>query len=213
MGGRRSGRTVLHLLPDLEVGGGQVLVLRTLGAMPAEVRHVVCALRDGALRPAYERAGIDVEIVGGGGPLRALGRTARVARHHRAELVHTNHTATERVIGQATGLLDRMPVVNTFHGMAPARRRGDVARGVNMALAHANIRRFVAVSTAVAASYTAALRLRPDRVTVVHPGLPPEAFVSAAPEAVGAGARRCRRRRPRSRRRRNDGGSHGRAPC
>jgi glycosyltransferase involved in cell wall biosynthesis len=174
----------LHLLPDLEVGGGQVLVLQTLRAMPADVHQVVCALRGGSLHAAYEQAGLDVEIVGGRGPVTAVARTARVARQRGADLVHTNHTATDRVIGQATGLACRLPVVNTFHGMAPAARRGDPVRGLNLALAHTNIRRFVAVSKAVAASYAAALRLRPERITVVHPGLPPEAFAAPCPDAV-----------------------------
>ena len=178
------------MLPDLEVGGGQVLVLRTLRAMPTEVHQVVCTMRGGPLRDAYEEAGVEVEVVGGrGGPLPAVARTLQIARHRRAEVIHTNHTPTDRVVGQAVGALCRLPVVNTFHGMAPPARRGDVGRGLNLALAHTNIRRFVAVSSAVAASYTSALRLRPERVTVVHPGLPPDAFTAPDPEAVDAARR------------------------
>jgi glycosyltransferase involved in cell wall biosynthesis len=180
---------VLHLLPDLDVGGGQVLLLRTLSAMPSGLQHVVCALRDGPLRARFEQAGLDVAVVGRGGPHEALRRTVQVARTYRARLIHTNHTPTDRVVGQMAGIVCRLPVVNTFHGMAPAGHRGDVVRGLNLVLAHTNIRHYVAVSHAVAASYRAALRIRPERMTVVHPGLPPEAFADPPAAAVGTARR------------------------
>lgn len=118
MSARAGGRhRILHVLPDLAIGGGQTIVLQ-------HVRHAdrdrfdvtVCHLAgEDALAPSFTEAGvtpIDLGLgsrVGATGALRSLVGLAR-----QADLVHV-HSDLDRKFGHAAGLAARIPVVGHLH--------------------------------------------------------------------------------------------------
>lgn len=183
---------VLHLLPDLAMGGGQQVLLRLIQCFADRgAEHAVGALAGGPMEDAYRATGHPLLIAGGRGD--AAGRFRRLrdfARRFGAEVVHTNGTPVDRAFGQLVAATLRLPVVNTFHGMPPGRiprprRLGDVApflrnramHRANRLLSGLNLTESVAVSLPVADAYRRWLGLPGERVTVVHNGLPPAAFV------------------------------------
>ncbi len=180
--------TVLHMLPDFAESGGQVLLLRNLRHMPRHRwRHIVCGLRGGKLIPRFEEAGFEtlvLDIKSPGDWPHGIRRLAAFMRQRGVRIVHTNNTPGDRLMGQFAAMAARLPVVNSFHAQAsPPRWPETGLRGLprylvrqvtylaNRLLIRTNIRRMVAVSNYVRDSYTDALWLSPDRMTVIHPGL------------------------------------------
>lgn len=181
---------VLHVMPDLAVGGGQMLLLRHAGAhTPACVHHAAFVRPPTDMRDRYERAGIACHDLGGGGPW-ANGRAlARVARRVGAGVIHANNTPSDRRAAYLAGWLTGLPVVTTLHAEMPVDRPGAratvraIARGVEHVLARRALRRAIAVSEHVRRCWSARLpaMLGPDgRAEVVHPGLDLGAFDLAA---------------------------------
>ncbi len=177
---------VLHTLPDLAVGGGQLVVLRAVRATRAHgVAHAVLAARasDGTgVGPALEEAGARV-IVGTSGVRAACALAAREARS--VGIVHTNNTNLDRVVGQWAGWRAGVPVVNTLHAEGPNgvyRDRGVVARARRWAerwLARRAVTRVIAVSEHVRRTWSAdldAIGVGPERVDVIHPCLELDRF-------------------------------------
>lgn len=183
--------TVLHMLPDLAVGGGQILLHRILTYMAAELDHVVCALGPGPMENAFIDIGVRVHVVRTGG-IGAVGEVIRLARQEEIRLIHTNNTPQDRIPGQIAGALLGLPVINTFHALAPEPFPGPyqggelvpylrqrMTRTVNRWLLRWNISRLVAVSEAVRETQASWLSLPPAMVSVIHNGLSPEAFSTA----------------------------------
>ncbi|PWC62802.1 hypothetical protein TSH7_09065 [Azospirillum sp. TSH7] len=181
--------TILHMLPDLALGGGQALLLRNLARMRnGPFRHVVAALGGGAMEADYRAAGLPVFVLpfdSWAGLPAVVHRLASLARAERVHLIHTNNTMRDRIPGQFAGLIRHIPVVNSFHALAPSPlpfpdRPHALARIVrqrmtrlgNRALLNLNLARLVAVSEAVRASQSAWLSLPADRIRVIHNGLP-----------------------------------------
>lgn len=181
--------TILHMLPDLALGGGQALLLRNLSRMRSgPFRHLVASLGGGAMEADYRAAGLPVFVL----PFDSwahlpavVHRLAGLARDERVRLIHTNNTMRDRIPGQLAGLIRRIPVVNSFHALAPSPLpfpdrpqalprvlRQRVTRLGNRALLNLNLARLVAVSEAVRASQSAWLSLSADRIRVIHNGLP-----------------------------------------
>src|SRR5690242_19582406 len=111
---------VLHMLPDLKVGGGQHLLLRHLSGMDrAAVTNHVCYVRGPVeMEPLYRAAGVPTYGLGlssAAGVVGALRRTLRLVRDLRIDVIHTNNTATDRFFGQMAALIRRVPVVNSLH--------------------------------------------------------------------------------------------------
>ena len=184
---------VLHLLPDFATGGGQLFVLRTISALP-DVTHVVGGIGGGEMAAAFESAGHRAVVLA---PPRArplppalrlptaLPAALRLVRTADIDLVHLNNTWQDRTVGQLAALAWGVPVITTLHGTAPSRSPRNPVRRVNGLIARRQLRHAVAVSDHVAATYREALGLAGDRVSVVHPGLPEEAFAApVAPDAV-----------------------------
>jgi glycosyltransferase involved in cell wall biosynthesis len=180
--------TVLHMLPDLAVGGGQILLHRILTHMAAELDHVVCAFGTGPMESAFIKIGVRVHVVQAGG-LGAVAEVVRLARQERVGLIHTNNTPQDRIPGQIAGALLRLPVINTFHALAPEPfprpyQGGEVmpylrqrmTRTINRWLLKLNISQLVAVSEAVRETQASWLSLPRSWVSVIHNGLSPESF-------------------------------------
>src|SRR5688572_24403529 len=95
---------VLHMLPDLQVGGGQHLLLRHLSGMDRDVieNHVCVVGPPEEMRPAFERLGVPCHSLGLTSRWRlpvAAGRLLRLLARLRIEVIHTNNTATDRTLG------------------------------------------------------------------------------------------------------------------
>lgn len=177
-----SARTILHTLPDLRLGGGQLVLLGNV-EHAERYRHVVCALRDGGdLGERFRAAGAEVVRLGAGGPASWPGAVRRLAALARdADIVHTNNTAIDRLLGQTAAARAHKPAVNTLHWALPARRRGGAGSMVERArdtiarrVARRCVRRFVAVSEIVReswAGWVTSLGLPESAITTIHPGL------------------------------------------
>ncbi len=174
-----TGRTVLQMLPDLQLGGGQVLVLRAaLGLARHGVRTHVCSVwRDqpGSMRERFEAAGFPVLDLG----LRrslfpvAVARLARHCRRHHVDLVHCNNTHYDRLLGAWAARLTGVPAVNSFHSMRFAPRPG-WAEATSDRLLRGRFAAGIAVSEIVReewAGYAARIGLSPERVHIVHTGV------------------------------------------
>jgi glycosyltransferase involved in cell wall biosynthesis len=179
---------ILHVLPDLALGGGQVIVANLVAAPHPDLDHVVAVLGGGPARERFETAGVPIVDCGGvGGPPLAALRLARLIRRNAIDVVHTNNTPTDRLAGLSAALLTRTPVVNTQMAIAtshlprrPGESWGAVARRragnlANRALARVGRQALCALSATVARSHAEALRLPLERIAVVVPGLPHQA--------------------------------------
>ena len=177
---------VLYLLPDFDLAGGQVVVRRTINALPeAEWHHVVVAVGGGPLLEAYRSDGIHCEVIGDGTPTSwpaALIRLVRLVRRERIDVMLSANTPLDRTMAQLCAAITRRPVVVWFMSIAiplirfpppPGRRLAFFKR---LALYPFNVlsvrrlRALVATSDAVARSFADHLRLRPTVSLSYHPG-------------------------------------------
>jgi len=182
--------TVLHTLPDLQLGGGQLVVLAQIEHADRErFRHVVCAIRDGGdLGGRFEDAGGDVFSLGMSGAASipgAIGRLTRELRTRGVSIVHTNNTAIDRLVGQRAAAKAGVPVVNTCHWALPVRRHlRDVPRDrLARWLAKGTVKRVIAVSEIVRTRWLGwclSIGLRDEDVVTVHPGLDLASFDDGA---------------------------------
>lgn len=183
---------VLHLLPDLDLAGGQVILQRTLNALDGpEWEHVVVSFADGPLLQAYRDDGIRCEVIGRGGVTSwpsALFRLVRLVRRERIDVMMSLNTPLDRSMAQLCSIVTRCPVVVWFMSVAipliafppPVRRSpAFVKRLVLYPFNYLSSRRLaalVATSTAVARSFADHLRLPVEKFEIVPPGLPDDAF-------------------------------------
>lgn len=182
---------VLHLLPDLRIGGGQAVVLQHLQhADRARFDVRVAALAaTGPLLDAVEAAsGAPVLAVGSrraaDGPA-AAARLARALRRERIDVLHV-HSDADRKVGQLAALLARVPVVGHLHAewvhLGPmhqadpsradrvrARLTGALRDGVE----RRTVRRYVATSARVADLFAP---LVGPPIAIVPPTVSPERF-------------------------------------
>lgn len=194
---------IVHLLPDLARGGGQVIV-RTLIAEPRDdLHHEVVALGDGPMRAEFEAlCPVHVVVVEGKGIAR-LGAFASAVRSVSAildevgaDVVHTNNTPADKLVGALAAGLRRTPVVNSLTSIATShqprrpdepltafakRRAGNLANRVLVRAPRLAPAALTALSDTVRASHARALRLPTHAVEVVPPGIRPR-----QPVAVGA---------------------------
>jgi glycosyltransferase involved in cell wall biosynthesis len=198
--GQREHWHILHTMPDLQLGGGQILLYRNIVEMRSDERfaHSVFAFGGGAMADQFRAAGIPTVIadVARIGRMAALFRLIRFLRDRRVDLVHTNNTLLDRTIGQFGALAGRLPVVNTFHAaLVPPvaipgavragsserprqirRIRARLARELHGLLFRMNTRGFIAVSRVARDTYSRQYRLPSQRMAVISPGLPAGAF-------------------------------------
>lgn len=194
---------VLHTLPDLLLGGGQQLVLRTLSAMdPERFHHVVCPIApvDGPdMTAAFHDAGVRVAPLGHRGRSsypRTLKRLLGLAADGAIDVIHANNTPLELRLAQTAGLLTGKPVVDTLHAvtnrasresvMASEGRPGvrrplrvRVRDGLDAWLWRRTVERVVANSATTLESWRAFLEdvgIDAARIAVIRPGIPLDRF-------------------------------------
>lgn len=196
---------VLHVLPDFDVGGGQMIMLRTINALDdPEWEHVVAGFGGGPLLEVFRGDGIRCEVIADGTAKSwpaALVRLCRLVRRERIDVMHSPNTPLDRTMAQLCAVVTGRPVVVWFMSVAiplirfppPARRvLAYVKRLTLYPFNYVSVRRLAglaAISHAVAESFAEHLRLPVDRFAIVPPGLPDSAYAPAL-EAARAQALR-----------------------
>ncbi|MDP8961597.1 MAG: glycosyltransferase [Actinomycetota bacterium] len=184
---------VLHLLPDLRVGGGQTIVLQ-------HVRHAdgtrfevdVCHLfPEDELGSAFREAGADPVCLDHrqGREVRTLRRLVGLIRRRDVDLLHV-HSGPDRKLGQLAALLTGTPVVCHLHASwihfgprvpsrdTPLQRLRALAFGrLRDQVERRTVRRYVAGSQEVHDLYAPLL---PGQVSLLRQSVAVDAFAAAA---------------------------------
>ncbi|MPY91598.1 MAG: glycosyltransferase [Acidimicrobiia bacterium] len=204
--------TVAFTLPDLDIGGGQTILLRTLVALrevQSELVPVVVALRDGPMLGRYEEAGIPCHVLGlphgkaslSGHPA-TVASMVRILGRERVQAICSLNTPLDRAYAQLAGEIRRVPVAVWFMSVAipllgfPPPRGRELAWAKRLALYPWNwcsIRRTaarLALSASVTASFADHLRLAGADFDLVPPGLPDAFYRSALGPEQAATLRR-----------------------
>lgn len=177
---------VAQVIPSLQVGGLQKVVVRLVDRFRGRMDHLVLTpAGDGPLRPRFG-PGVDVIALAerpGSPKLNAL-RMARVFRAWRPDVVHTrNWTCIDAILGAR---LAGVPVViHGEHGREagdPEGRNG-LRRRVRRLLAPL-VTEFVAVSRDLARWLVEDVGVPPAKVTQIYNGVDTEAFSPADKEAA-----------------------------
>lgn len=199
---------ILHTLPDLAMGGGQIITLRHLTHYDAgrfEVGLVTFDPPD-ELRGAFAATGIPMwRLRPGRGRFARTIELARLLRRERVDLLHV-HGPLDRKVGLAAAWLARIPAVCQIHSeyvhlgpqppvgaSAPARLRAHAVAAVRDRIEAATVAHYVADSEAAAALFRP---LVAQPVTAMDLALPFDAYTRAASgdrdatrAAMGVGSR------------------------
>jgi glycosyltransferase involved in cell wall biosynthesis len=175
---------VLHVLPDLKVGGGQQLVLFL--AEHTDRRDVQVSVAymtpDHEMRPLFEKAGVVPRCLNQQSRWRwplTLVRLVQLMRSERVDVLHAH--MSHRKLAYAAAALTHTPVVSHLHMPRPYReqKQSIAARlraWIRFRAEHLLVRRFVAVSSEVMDTHVPFLP-DPDRLSLVFNGIPTERFL------------------------------------
>ncbi len=177
---------VVHLLPDLAVGGGQVVV-QAIAASAVTVDHVVWTRRGGPMLDRYTASGVEVRVSPSPSPVAGLRDLDGLVAERRPDVLHVHHSPSERLLAAVVGRRHGVPILDHLHAIATSdgpRREGEggrylLRRGANLGsrlLARVGDVTHVAVSGAVRDAHARALRLDPDEVQVILPGVDTDRF-------------------------------------
>ncbi len=192
-------RTVLHVMPDLAIGGGQTIVLQGVRHhTEGRYRVLVAVLSDRPddMVPAFEAAGAQVLVVPPGSRVQRIRALTRLMRARSVDLVQT-HNDADRRLAQPAALLARVPVVGHLHAewvhlgnLAPAtaprlaRARSAVAGALRDLVERRTVRAYVAESAGVERIFAPLVHAP---MTVLRQAVPVDRFEAA--RASGARAR------------------------
>jgi glycosyltransferase involved in cell wall biosynthesis len=187
---------VLHVLPDLAIGGGQTIVLN-------HVRHAdrtrfdvdVVQLHPAAdLAPAFAEAGSPPELLASPPSPRTVAELRRRVR--RSDVVHV-HSDEDRKLAQLASLRTGVPVVGHLHAewvhlgakipagaSAPRRLRGQALGAARDAIERRTVAHYVAESVDVARLFRP---LVTQPITVLRQAIPVDRFEGAAERADDTG--------------------------
>ena len=194
---------ILHMHPDLEIGGGQQLNLRLILAMNskgnqgclASAEHIVCGtMAGGPFEDKFRAARIETAVLnakGLSGVVRGTVRLSRFCSQRGIDLIHTNNTRSDLLCGQLAAMMCGLPVLNTLHS-EPRGVLADPSQGRQKFLPHLKqvfrnrlmthtTRQFIAVSERMRIAWTPYLRSLgqgDDQITVITPGLDASEFRS-----------------------------------
>jgi glycosyltransferase involved in cell wall biosynthesis len=191
----RSSINVLHILVDLNVGGGQYYVLRHLMEFDSRrVASFVCSILPASERdnmePLFRQSGAKLLYLGHRRAWQFPGKLwelVRLIRTWQIDLIHTNNVRSEGAYGHAAALLTGVPEVETLHWIedsppvaAPVLFRARLASRRALRLLEARfvgrriLRGVITYSEAVRrskAAYLRALGLPPEDAPLIYPGL------------------------------------------
>lgn len=181
---------ILHTLPDLQMGGGQMLLLRHLQHMDRErfEQHVCFFLPADDLRERFDAIGVSTHFIPHRGfrhALGCLGQLVACVNELGIQLIHCNGTTIDKLYGQTAAFRTGLPVLNSLHGVKPRPRH---PRGVfshlsrsllEVPLDRATRLDAVAVSAPILEDWKTRLRLggvAPGQRHVVYSGIPVDDF-------------------------------------
>ena len=181
---------ILHVLPDLDMAGGQQVLQRLLDGMDRErFEHFICYfLPNHEMRERFEATGARVTYVphrGWWSWPRTLSGIVCFTRKNAIDVIHINRTPIDKIHGQLAALICRRPLVSTLHGprWRPGPRWALFKHRIRETFEHVldpcTTDRVVAVSDHVLESwrpYLEARRVPISRMIVVRNGVPPEKF-------------------------------------
>ncbi len=184
---------ILHLIPGLGHGGGEHQLLLNVTLLDrSRFESVICHMEPRTvLAPEFEKIGVPVHSAvtsGFGAWFRQIRRIRTLVKELNVDVIHaTNSQAwlSGGIVGRLTG----KPVVSTLNSNAYEESRLIDNPNLNrMKLRYGKMKaqfalrlfthRYVAISNYVKSSYVSRLGLKPDRVDVVHRGVPKEYFES-----------------------------------
>lgn len=193
---------ILHMLPDLRLGGGQQVLLRNITHTDRRrfVNYVCYLLPFRDMESLFEKESVALVFLHHrtwwSFPW-VLFQLVRFIRRHRIDLVHVQGTPVDKLYGHMAAFLCRLPAVRTLHGMRPDPKpllavlkrprprqfyrwvKDRFQRGVDRLLEPLTLRHVIAVSDTVGASWLSYLQDRNicnGRVTVSHNAVPVEQF-------------------------------------
>ena len=166
---------VLHLINGEYFGGSARVLLNYLAASARQADVAVGVFFRGELERRLEAMEVPVAQIAMRGrmDLSAARQVVRLARRHRADIVHT-HQVRNTLVGRVAARVDGRPVVTHLH--SPAFRestsgmRNRLTGGIDRALAGWT-RRFIAVSDSLARE-AVRVGIRSERIRVVPNGVP-----------------------------------------
>lgn len=197
---------VLHVLPDLRIGGGQMVVLDAIacGDRDAFETHIATVGPTDELGDRFRALGIEPVDCTGSHPLVTLRALVAGVRATGADLLHV-HSPVDRKYGHAAAFLTRRPVVSHLHSpwdhrghrapegaSIPVRSFKQVKSAGRDWLERRVVREYLAVSDPVAAFFE---RRGLGPVTLVENGIDRNRIhtdpgaVARARDVIGAGDR------------------------
>ena len=163
---------VLHVIDTSGLGGAERVFIDLVSGLDRDRFESIVAV-PGAdwLRDRLVEHGLDPIRIGSarGFDVGMMVQLRRIARAHRADVVHTHLLTTSVYASLALGLWGK-PVVATFHGLddIPA---SDPLAGVKCRILNRGVRLMVFVSAALRRGLLARTVLRDERSTVVYNGI------------------------------------------
>ncbi len=197
---------VLHVLPDLKVGGGQQVVLDAVrsGDRTRFRYHIAHIFPDDEMGDGFRDIGVDTVCVGGRSPVSAVRRLVGLVGDLSVDLLHV-HSPLDRKYGHAAALLARKPVISHLHSPwdhrgtripAGSGRAKSAVKRLKAAGRDSMERRVVAQYIAVSEAVLEFFEARGlDRITLIENGVdlgrfaPTEAGDSEARRRVGSDRR------------------------
>lgn len=194
---------VLHLLPDLAIGGGQTIVLHHLRHRDRSrfVVHVATLLQSDELANEYAAVGCPPIPLryDQSNPVATVWRLVRLLRGLQIDVLHV-HSGLDRKVGHSAALIAGVPVVGHLHsewvhlgtmlpeGAGPVRRlRGRVVGGLRDLIERRAVRHYIAESVAVRELFRPLLG---PPISVMDQSVSTDRITAAV--AAGAGAERRR---------------------
>lgn len=173
---------VLHLLPDLNTGGGTHLLLRNASRLSRQhFRQFICHIRaDAPMHQQFADARLKTFSLDVDRPMDLVGAAYRLKRfidEERIDLIHTNNTRLDRRLGEWMGRLCSIPVINTLHAMPGSQPRPwlhQECRRLYNRFASRAIVHVVAVSDSTRLAWQDELDelgLQPDQISIIPPGV------------------------------------------
>ena len=183
---------VLHLLPDLAIGGGVTIVLHHVRHADRQRFTIMVASLGGddTARPRFVECGVEpLEFdLSGDGLAITVARVVHAIHREGIDLLHV-HSDTDRRVGELAAFLTRTPIVSHLHaewvhlgphlpeGAGPLRRvKGHVAGWARDRLEHTTTARYVADSAAIMPRFAPLVR-RP--ITPIRQAVPLEEIDAA----------------------------------
>lgn len=177
---------ILRVIPDLQVGGVQRMLFRSLETLAARgVRsEIACLSERGELAPQFERAGFPVHTLGFSSRLDPAGlwRLRQLVRRGGFHLVHSHMYAANLATNCALIGNGAVAVLNGYHSHRPTQTRGQAWR---VRSTQWKPGAFLAVSRAVADALLE-IGIPESRIRIVYNGIAVPAEPPPVPHAAHA---------------------------